>query len=499
MAYQWFGDLITCRDWSHLWLNEGFASYFDILFQEVDKGRDIALKSIYDSQHNIVTSDIGDWRRPSVFANYVNPNDMFDNRIYGKGACVLHMLRFILGDELFWKAINHYVNAFAFHVVETNDFKIAVEEATGYNLHWFFDEWLYKAGYPEFDITSTWDEASHTVTVDVKQSQKIDSLTGLFVIPVEIEVWTHDVPQTYRVMISKQEEQFSFPSYQEPQLVLFDKGSQILKKANFHKSIDASIFQLKHAENGVDRIDAIEDLRWLVDSNQVTEALSNAAIDDRFSEVRREAVWALGDAKKQDVSGLLMKAYGDSEAKVRAAAIAGLKTYKGNAVIQLLQHAFGQDSSYVVAGTALTALMKIDTVNAKTYAQGGLSRDSFRESIRIAALRGLADVRDDEAFRLVKQCTDYGNDRNVRMEALGLLSRKWKDRPDVVAHLISFITDASFHVRRAVMEMLGNVGNPQAIAPLQTVVDLETDTRLVKVARDAIEKIKQGLPEHGVH
>lgn len=499
MAHQWFGDLMTCRDWSHLWLNEGFASYFDILFQEYDKGIEVALKSIYDSQHSVVTSDVGEKRRPSVCSKYVNPSTLFDNRIYGKGACVLHMMRSILGDELFWKAINHYTTKFAFHPVETNDFKIAVEEATGYNLHWFFDEWLYKAGYPEFEVKSKWDNATQSVLVSVTQVQKTDSLTGIFKMPVDIQVWIHDTPIDHRVMVSNANEEFRFPAYQEPQLVLFDKGSTILKKVKCEKSTDEWIFQLRHAEHGVDRIAAIDELRWIVDSAKATEALKLAALEDRLAEVRLNAVWALADAKKTDLSETFLKTYGDNDSKVRSASVTALKNYKGENILGVLQHAFDKDSSYVVAASAMTSLMKSDSLNAKQYARQGLQRDSFREGIRIAALRGLAEVHDDEAFALVKQYTEYGIDRSVRMEALGLMSRKWKEREDVVPYLIQMIDDPSFQVRRASMEMLGNSGSPAGLSPLQRIVDGENDARLVKVSREAIDKIKKAQQEQESH
>ncbi len=499
MAHQWFGDLMTCRDWSHLWLNEGFASYFDILFQEFDKGVDVSLKSIYDAQHNIVTSDIGEKRRPSVCNTYADPNTLFDNRIYGKGACVLHMMRSVLGDELFWKAIRHYTQKHAHQPVETNDFKIAVEEATGYNLYWFFDEWLYKAGYPEFEISSKWDNATQAVNVTVKQIQKTDSLTGLFKMPVDIEVWVHDVPEVHRVMISNQEETFSFPAYQQPQLVLFDKGSRILKKANFQKSLDEWMFQLRHAEYGIDRMAAVDELRWLVDSNVVAEALMKAALDDRFADVRLEAVQALADARKTDMTEFFLKTYGDSESRVRAASMAGLKNGHGEEMLKVLQHAFEKDSSYAVATSAMTTLMKVDSLRAKVYGKAGLLRDSYRENMRIAALRGLAEVRDDEAFGLVKGATKYGIDRNVRIEALNLMSKKWKDREDVLPYIISMTKDPSFNMRRASMEMLGNSGNAGALDPLQHIVETESDPRLVKVSQDAIDKIRKAQQERDAH
>jgi aminopeptidase N len=498
LAHQWFGDMITCRDWAHTWLNEGFASYFTILFQEIDRGKDVALKSVYDAQKSIVNSDFGDKRRPTSTGRFLNPGAIFDNRIYGKGACVLHMMRSILGDELFWKGINHYVNKFQFQCVETNDFKVAVEEATGYNLHWFFDEWVYKAGYPEFTVSTSWNNGN--VLVNVKQTQAIDSLTGIFTMPLEIEVWVHGVPETYTVTVSKAEEEFSFPAYQQPQLVLFDKGSRLIKKVKFQKTTDEWIFQLQNATDGVDRIDAIDELRWVVDSANVIAALSKTAIEDPFTDVRREAVWAMGDAKKSDVTEVLIKAYGDRDAKVRGASMAALKNFTGEQVVKTLQHAFESDSSYVVAAAALNALKVADSLNIRKYCEAGLLRDSYRDGIRIAALRGLSGIGDEEAFKKIKQYTQYGYERNVRIEALNLIARVWKTKEGVLPFLIGMTNDPSFNVRRSVVEILGTAGDPLALVPLQRIVEENKDERIVKVARTSIDKIKlmqqQGKESH---
>jgi len=495
LAHQWWGDLLTCKDWSQAWLNEGFASYFDILFQEYDKGRDVALKSVYDSQRDIVNTDIGDRRKPSVTNWFITPNEMFTNRIYGKGACVLHMLRFMIGDELFWKAINHYIHKFAHQPVETNDFKVAIEEATGYNLHWFFDQWIYNPGYPTFKVKSTWDQTSRSVKVAVVQTQVVDSLTGIFTTPVDIEVWVHDEPTTYRVVITKAEEEFSFPTYQQPQLVLFDKGNYILKKTEVEMPIDGWIFQLQHAKDGVDRISAVDELRWFADSTVVIEALSKAALNDPFMEVRREAVWALGDARRHDVSDTLIVAYGDREAKVRNASVTAMKNSKGEHVLKTLQYAFEKDSSYAVAASALLSLVKVDSLNTKKYCAAALLRDSYREGLRLAALRSLAQIGDDEAFNSVKQYTAYGHPRNVRQEALSQLSRVWKSREDIVPYFISMLNDASVHIRRSVIGILGELGNAQAITPLQQLADAGGEPKLIKAAQDALEKIKQASQE----
>jgi aminopeptidase N len=491
LAHQWWGDLVSFRDWSHAWLSEGFASYFDILFQEYDKGEDEAAKSIVDAQNGIVVSDVGDKRRSTVTNVFVSPNDLFNNRIYGKGACVLHMLRFILGDELYWKAINHYINKFAYQSAETNDFKIAIEEATGYNLYWFFDEWVFKPGYPEFEVKSTWSQDSRSVKLAVKQVQKVDSLTGIFKMPVEIEVWVKDYPQTYRVMIDSAEEEFTFPAYQQPQLVIFDKGSTLLKKIHFSKSVDEWLYQLQHAEHGIDRYLAAEELRWYVDSGMVASILSKTLLNDRFWAVRREAVYDLGDSKNKSSGDSLIAAYGDRDARVRAAVVAVLKNFSGGNVLKTLQYAFEKDSSYATAAGALRSLVKVDSVNARTYLMAGLQRDSYREGIRVAAIRALAEMGDDTAKAMIQQFTKYGIDRGVRIECLRTLSRAWKSDSKLVDFFIGFLHDPSFQVRRSVIEILGTLGNEKALAPLQRIVETETEDRLTKGARDSIAKIQE--------
>ncbi len=147
LAHQWFGDLMTCKDWSHIWLNEGFASYFDPLFAEHDRGQDAfrldmegALKSYLDSDRT--------YRRPIVETRYESSTAMFDGMTYAKGACVLHMLRGLLGDSVWWKGLRSYVAAHKLQVVETDDFRKAMEAASRKDLKWFFDQWVYRGRPP---------------------------------------------------------------------------------------------------------------------------------------------------------------------------------------------------------------------------------------------------------------------------------------------------------------------------------------------------------------
>ncbi len=498
LAHQWWGDLLTCRDWSHTWLNEGFATYFTVAFQEFDKGRDVADKSILDAQQDIVNRDFGDNRKPTVNSRFVYPNEVFTNRIYGKGACVLNMMRHILGEELFWKAINHYVHKFAFKNVETNDFKVAIEEATGYNLYWFFDEWLYKAGYPELDVRTNWSQSKRSMNITVRQIQKTDWLTPVFRMPLDIEVWVNGVPETYHVTVARDSEEYAFPAYQQPQLVIFDRGSVILKKVHEHKSTDEWIFQLQHARDGVDRYLAASELYWISDSNIVTVALSKALMDDPFWEVRREAAFALGDARKANagIGDSLIEAYGDRDARVRAAVVTALQKYKGERVLNLLKHAFEKDSSYAVSAAALTSMTFVDSINMRNYCKAGLERDSYKEQIRLAAIHALAREGDDTAMAIIKEWTKYGVDRNLRTESLWTLSRTWKTNEHVFDYFVSMLNDPSLRVRRSVASILGTLDNTKAIEPLTRTAATATDSSFVKTARESITKIQEAQHSH---
>ena len=209
MSHQWFGDLVTCKDWANLWLNEGFATFMATLWEEHEYGADNAAYSRWRAQ--------AAWLRQArlysvpIVTRDFNDSMKYAGNIYGKAGLVLEMLREQLGDETFFHGLQHYLEVNRLGNVVTADLIKALEESSHTNLDRFFDEWIYGAGAPRFSVTSTYDADAKLVRVQVKQTQEVRGTVGLFEVPVTINVTTARGAKDFPVTVSKADETFSFP------------------------------------------------------------------------------------------------------------------------------------------------------------------------------------------------------------------------------------------------------------------------------------------------
>jgi len=252
-----------------------------------------------------------------------------------------------------------------------------------------------------------------------------------------------------------------------------------MKKVNFQKPLDQLIFQLAHAQEGIDRLKAIDELTWVADSLPVRRALEHAMLEDHFADVRSDAAWALGDAKTIAEPDSFLAAYGDRESKVRVAAVTSLRKFHDNSVVKTLQHALYKDSSYAVAAAALRSLMVADSAHRSHYLVEALKRDSYNDVIRSGALDLLAGIGDDSALALVKSYTHYGVNRSLRIQAIRLLGKVWGKDQEVFLYALQYMNDPNYQVKRVVLEMAGGIGNPAALEPLKTFLGYVSDARLL--------------------
>ena len=179
LAHQWWGDLLTCREWSEAWLNEGFASYFEYVWREQAKGRDEADCELLADTDSYL-AEAGRYQRPVVCRQYDEPIHLFDAHLYDKGARILHMLRHALGDGPFWRAIGHYARKHANGSVETRDLARAIEEATGRGVERMLDRWIARPGHPELEGRWSWDDDRKVGTLALAQKQAVTPEPPLF-------------------------------------------------------------------------------------------------------------------------------------------------------------------------------------------------------------------------------------------------------------------------------------------------------------------------------
>jgi aminopeptidase N len=493
LAHQWWGDVVTCKDWRHLWLNEGFADYFDLLYEEFSLGGDEFSYMVSHSQQAGIHADTSLGRKPIVSVGSYIPN------VYARGASVLHMLRFVLGEQLFWRALNHYITKHQFQPVGTNDLKTAIEEATGQNLYWFFDEWLYKAGHPIFDISYRWSDSTKTISLSVKQTQEIDSLTGVFRTPVDIEVTTPEGVSTHRVEVLSKDTTFTIPGQSKPELVLFDKGNWLLKELRFEKSPEEWRFQAEDAPDPVDRIVAIQELIKLPDVEDAVPLLVRLSLHDNFWAVREEAVSALGkikttnDSLRHEIKSTLIAGYKDEKSSVRSAAVEALKDYRGDDVMATLHSAL-EDSSYVVISSALRSFTTVDSANALATLIAYLYVPSHNNAVANTALTMIGKIDSEKAITLSFERAKYGEPLFTRYIALTLLARYGKTEEKVLDLFHSLLNDKNFLIKSTAIQMLGDIGDSSVLSDLETLAK-DKNNRVAEIAAVSVEKIKERIVE----
>ncbi len=225
IAHQWFGDSVTETEWPHLWLSEGFATYFGTLYFEEADGVDRFRELLEGRREAYVTSDVVD--RPVIDPPVGDLFDLLNANNYPKGGWVLHMLRGVVGDETFFAGIRAFYARFRDANALTEDFQRVMEEAAGEELGWFFDQWLREPGYPVFEVAWGWDEGDSVAEVEVVQAQKPAWPT--FRMPAVLEVVGPDGPHRFPVVIDERRERYRLPSGGRPREVRLDPDGWILK------------------------------------------------------------------------------------------------------------------------------------------------------------------------------------------------------------------------------------------------------------------------------
>ena len=486
LAHQWWGDVVTCRDWRHLWLNESFASYFDDLWEEHALGPDEFTYGMWGEQQSGINQDRASGRKPIVGVGSTTSN------LYPRGASVLHMLRFVLGDSLFWRAMHHYIVKFQHSPVETNDFKVAIEEATGRNLYWFFNEWLYGAGHPVFQLSWNWNDSTRSVAVHVQQTQTMDSLTTAFRMPVNIGLLNPSGVSNSRVDILSADTTFVLPAATKPVTVLFDNGGWLLKEAHWKKPVDEWTWEVEHAPNPVDRKLAMIEVVHQEGAGALP-LLARLAKDDRFWGVRLQAITEVDSCAASDSSSrtlgeqILIRSCRDPKSAVREAAAHGLGLHRTPEARSAMWAAL-KDSSERVVAAALRSLARADSAHALAALQDALTMPSRRNVIATAALGGMGSVDTALAVKFALEKAQRGHPEEIRSAALTILGRHARQMDEVKNLLVSILGERRSFLRFQAIRLLGEFGDERALPALKKVA-ADANDRSAGAAKSSIERI----------
>jgi len=258
LGHQWFGDTVTCKDWSDTWLNESFATFMQFIYFEHSRGR-AAYDWEVDDAMRAYFAEARRYRRPLSTKMYANGDSMFDSHTYPKGGSILHTLRRQLGDDAFYGGLNLYLNTWKHTPVESAQLRRAFTEATGINAEPFWAQWIDKPGHLVLDYTWTYQDGK--VKLNVKQTQDTSDGTPVYDIPAQVGLMSADGKVTLApVHLSKVDETFEIAAPNPAAVVLDPEHAFLRQIPTLHWSAAELPVILKYSPNAPDRAEAMRQL-----------------------------------------------------------------------------------------------------------------------------------------------------------------------------------------------------------------------------------------------
>ncbi|MEH2347076.1 MAG: M1 family metallopeptidase [Nostoc sp.] len=517
LAHQWFGDLVVIKHWSHAWIKEGMASYSEVMWTEQEYSLEEAAYYRLLEARRYISEDSSRYRRPMVTHVYREAIELYDRHIYEKGSCVYHMIRSQLGDELFWQAIQTFVQDNAHKTVETIDLLRAIEKATGHNLLFLFDQYVYRGGHPDFKVAYSWDGDANLAKITVTQTQAAEGKNGskdLFDLKIPIGFgYTQQEEsrklKTFTVRVHEREQSFYFPLENKPQFISFDVENNYLKTVALEYPIAELKAQLESDPNPISRIYAAEALAKK-GGLEATKALSASLKNDPLWGVRVEVAKQLAKINLDQAFDGLILGLKDKNASVRRSVVEALgqiKTAESYKIVKgLLQKG---DPSYYVEATASRVIGAIASANLEEkpkedkvlkQLKGILEEKAgWNEVVRSGAIAGLAEFKTSEAaLNLLIEYTKLGVPQPLRLatiRALGKISvgQSPVNLERILEKLTELAKETFFLTQVAVAAALGQMETAKAVGILRSLAEQTADGRVRRSAEEEISKVQKNI------
>lgn len=493
LAHHWFGDNATCKNLGSIWMNESFATYLQFLWDEESLGRETLLldcQTALDRYLEYVEKER--LIRPLEYHYFDKTSDIYnEEHTYLKGAIVLHCLRRVLGDEPFFKACSYFLRRGEFSNVDSRDFAAAIEAVTGRNLDWFFEDWIYGAGHPVFEISYSYLQDRQLLALKVKQVQPMVEGQGLFTLPVDVTLVTAGKTERRTFWVDEAAAEFFIECEQKPLMVSFDGAGNLVAEIRFEKSLEELAYQIAHDEFA-GRIRAMrEAARRFPGHPRTLAALSGVLSASAFWALKAEAALLLGQIRTSEAGKVMAKALQQPDYRVRKAAALGLAQFPPQFAAPLLKNLVERDSHSDVAAAALKALAKNRPAGAAPLIRKHINRPAWYREITIAGLEAFGEIGDAALAAEIRPYAGENYHQDIRIAALNAWKSCAPADPALHATLVDFAANAPYEVKLEAIQLLGQLRVRGSEAVLKQIGEESGDVNFRVEAKKALQAIER--------
>lgn len=494
LVHQWFGDYVTCKDWTHLWLNEGFAVFYEGLYDGHRNGQDSMLYALFRSAGRVLSDRPK--HIPIAYRQYSDAMEQFDYRAYPKGCWVLRMLRVELGDELFRKCIKTYLERHALSSVVTEDLNSIIEELSGRSFDRFFDQWIYHARHPDLTVKYNWSQKDKLAKVSVEQTHQVNDDVMLFHFRTKIRFLIDGEPIDHEIVVDQKQHDFYFPLPEEPDIVRFDPEYGLLAKIKFDKPKAMLYEQLKNQDDVIGRLLAIRSLREKKDRQTVAN-LKDTLNNDPFWGVRRAASAALREIHNDEAFDALADSMEQPNARVRLQVVADIGRFYRPEALDITKKVLRREKNPAILAEAIRNLGRYHGKGTRRLIVRYLKSESYRNQLAEAAVGAIRTLDDPSYISPLRrtlieresQFTSWGF--AGALNTLAHISRNEDDKTQV----LNFLTDHANHPKQRIqlgaIRALGTLGDPKAVPIIETFCGDEPHDRIQRSAKQAIERLRE--------
>jgi len=499
LAHQWFGDLVTCQDWSDAWLNEGFATYCEMLFELHADGRDEFHYGLRGAALAFIGKTVAEDSRPIVFRKYDAPVELFGYLIYPKGAWVLHMLRAELGPELFRQCIKTYLERHQFGNVVTHDLIAAVEDVSGRPFDQFFDQWVFHPHHPELEVKYSWSEQDGLARVIVRQVQPLTNEVALFKFPLKVRFKGAFGTVEKKWTVAAKEEEFLIFLESAPETVRVDPDFELLAKMSVDLPREMWVKLLKEEGDMLGRILALGHLAKSRDGETV-RLIAERLKNDPFYGVRIEAAQALRGMQTPEALAALIENAAQSDARVRQRVVMAVGGFFDETARDFAKQSLAAEKNPDIRHHALKALGAYPGAEFGALISAGIASQSFRNIEAEGAVQA-ARERNDPALAGALRKAVEANPKSFTsqglasaLEAVAYLLRDESEKGPVYEFLAGYLASSADKVRAGAIRALGILRDERALGPLGRFAGGPKDAPETAPASRAMETIRANRP-----